>query len=83
LTGDVLKLAALDSKGQFELQRLSYGRVNLILVLMKDGKPTKTGFDSPPWLKCTKSEDCKLDVVLKAAPTDQLKYQCPLTQESR
>ena len=83
LIGNVLKLASLDSKGQFELRRLSYGRVNLILVLTKNGKPTRTGFESPQWLECTKSEDCKLDVVLKAAPTDDLRYQCPLTQESR
>jgi hypothetical protein len=79
MTGRVLTVASLDSKGQFDLHGLRYGRVNLILVLMKDGKPTRTGFESPQWLKCTKSEDCKLDVVLAPAPTDQTKYQCPLT----
>ncbi|MGA7155666.1 MAG: hypothetical protein WBY53_02400 [Acidobacteriaceae bacterium] len=79
LSGNVLKVASLDSKGHFEVQRLSYGRVNLILVLMKNGKPTRTGFESPQWLECTKSLECKLDVVLVAAPTDQPKYQCPLS----
>jgi hypothetical protein len=77
-TGRNVKTSVLDSNGEFEFVQLSFGRVNLLLVLMKDGRPTRTGFESPQWLECKKSEECKLDVVLKPASTDQTKYQCPL-----
>jgi len=73
VTGHILQSASLDSTGNFSFDNLVYGRVNLILVLMAQGQPKRTGFETPSHLQCEKSDDCNLEIVLKAGATDQAK----------
>jgi hypothetical protein len=77
-TGHILQSAPLDSNGNFSFEHLTYNHVNLILVLMAQGRPTRTGLENPSHLQCEKSDDCKLQVVLKVGPSDQAKDLCPL-----
>jgi hypothetical protein len=81
--GRILKEVALDPKGRFSAAQLSYQYINLILVLIQDGKPKRTGFETPLDLHCPKSDECTLDIVMEVGATDQPKDQCPLIQESR
>jgi hypothetical protein len=77
-TGHILQSASLDSTGNFSFKHLAFSRVNLILVSMAQGQPKRTGFETPSRLQCERSDDCKLEIVLKAGATDQAKDQCPL-----
>jgi len=77
-TGHVLRNSPLDTKGHFSFEGLTYDRINLILVLMDQGKSKRTGFETPSNLQCNKSENCKLEIVLKAGSTDQAKDLCRL-----
>ena len=77
-SGHVLQSASLDSTGNFSFEHVTYSRVNLILVLMAQGQPKRTGFETPSHLQCEKSDDCKLEILLKAGATDQAKDLCPL-----
>ena len=77
-SGHILQSAPLDSTGNFSFENLAFSRVNIILVLMAQGQPKRTGFETPSHLQCEKSDECKLEIVLRVGSTDQPKDLCSL-----
>jgi hypothetical protein len=76
-SGQVFRQTSLDSEGRFTFTNLNGGTLRLIVVRLVAGVAQRSGFDQPSKLRCENTEDCKLSIVLKVAPTDQPVDLCP------